>query len=341
MKQVLVVDDDLSMLKQLSAYLSGEYEVSLAKSGLLALQICMEERPDLILLDIEMPGMNGFDLMSRIRQIPCLCRIPVIFLTIFRDAATEARALEAGAWDFITKPVEKRVLLHRIAMHLRLSSYRVKTEAAVATLSDSIAVSFVELIECGDEDPNGHVERSSRLVDFLGRALIKKGCFAAELTPVELRLIIRATPLHDIGKIAISDRVLLKTGRLDDEEFVIVKRHAAIGGEILERMYRRAPIQHYLYYASLAAATHHERWDGKGYPKGLAGDDIPLCGRIMAVADVYDALMDNRVYRHSMGQAQAYDIIIGGKGTQFDPCVVDAFKSIRHELAGLYASSGV
>jgi putative two-component system response regulator len=339
MKQILVVDDDLAILKQVSAYLSGEYEVSLANSGLLALQICMGEKPDLILLDIEMPGMNGFEVMSRFAQNPCLNRIPVIFFTITRDAASEEKALEMGARDFITKPVDKSILLYRIAQHLRLSSYRTQTETAVAALSDSIAGSFADLIECRDENSDGHVDRSSRLVDYLGRELIAMGLFKEELAPPELRLIVRAAPLHDIGKIAISDRVLLKAGRLDDEEFLIMKRHAAIGGEILERMYRRIPTAHYLYYASLIAATHHERWDGKGYPKGFTGDDIPLCGRIMAVVDVYDALMDNRVYRHGMGQAQAYDIIIGGKGTQFDARVVEAFENIKDELTGLYESS--
>jgi putative two-component system response regulator len=301
----------------------------------------MGGRPDMILLDIEMPGMNGFDVMSRIIQNPCLNRIPVIFFTVSRDPATEIKALEMGARDFITKPVEKRILLHRISQHLRLSSYRAKTEAAVIPLSDGIAGSFAELVECRDESAGGHVERSSQLVDCLGRELIKRGLFAEELTPVELGLIVRAAPLHDIGKIAISDRVLLKSGRLDDEEFMIMKRHASIGGEILERMYRRIPTQHYLQYASLIAATHHERWDGKGYPKGLAGDEIPLCGRLMAVADVYDALMDNKAYRHGMGHAQAYDIITTGKGSQFDPQIVEAFERIRSELAALYEASNI
>ena len=338
MKQILVVDDNLSILKQISAHLAGEYEVSLAKSGLLALQICMREKPDLILLDIEMPDLDGFDVIARLKQNPYLDRIPVIFLTASHDTVTEVKALESGARDFITKPVEKSILLHRIALHLRITSWQAQTETTVTALSDSIATSFAELIECRDENTGGHVVRSSKHVELLGRELIKNGQFPDELTPPELRLIVRAAPLHDIGKIAISDKVLLKPGKLDDDEFVIMKRHAAIGGEILERMYQRTPTQYYLRYACLIAASHHERFDGKGYPNGLAGGDIPLCGRIMAVADVYDALMDNRVYRRGMDQSQAYNIIMGGKGTQFDPLVVEAFENIRDELVLEYRS---
>ena len=336
MKQILVVDDNLSILKQIADHLAGEYEVSLAKSGLLALQICMNEQPDLILLDVEMPGMDGFDVIARLKKNPYLHRIPVIFLTANHDAPTEIQALESGARDFITKPVEKSILLHRIALHLRLTSYQAETEATVTALADSIAASFAELIECRDENTGGHVIRSSRYVELLGRELIKNGRFAGELSPPELQLMTRAAPLHDIGKIAISDRILLKAGRLDDGEFSMMKRHASIGEAILERMYRRTPAQHYLRYACLIAASHHERFDGRGYPKGLAGENIPLSGRIMAVADVYDALMDNRVYRGGMGHSNASNIIIEGKGSQFDPQIVEAFENISDALASEY-----
>jgi len=180
--------------------------------------------------------------------------------------------------------------------------------------------------------------RTSRLMDLLGRELIKNNVFPEELNTSELQLMVRAAPLHDIGKIAISDRILLKADRLDDEEFSLIKRHAAIGGGILERMYKRIPTQHYLHYAALIASSHHERYDGRGYPNGLKGDDIPLCGRIMSVADVFDALMADRVYRNSMGYSQACDIIVGGKGTQFDPRIVEAFENIKDKLIEQYES---
>jgi putative two-component system response regulator len=338
MKQILVVDDNLSILKQIATHLSGEYDVSLAKSGVSALQICIKEKPDLILLDIEMPDFNGFDVMERIKQNPYLNRIPVIFLTANHDAETEIKALELGARDFLTKPVRKSVLLHRIALHLHMASYQAQTEKAVMTLSDSIAISFAELIEYRDENTGGHVIRTSKLVDRIGRELITRGFFTNELNESELEMMVRAAPLHDMGKIAISDRILLKAGRLDDEEFSIMKRHTLIGGDIIGRMYHRIPTQHYLHYASVIASFHHERYDGKGYPHGLKGDNIPLCARIMAVADVYDALMASRVYRTRMSHSNAMDIVKSSRYTQFDPRIVDVFTDISEELSQDYLS---
>ncbi|GHU12895.1 response regulator [Spirochaetia bacterium] len=332
MKRILVVDDNLAILKQISTSLADNYEVSLAKSGLLALQICMKEKPDLILLDIEMPDMDGFDVISRLKQNLYLYPVPVIFLTASHDKTIEVKALESGARDFITKPVEKSILLHRIELHLRLISYQAQTEQAVMTLSDSIAMSFSELIECRDEDTGGHVQRTSKYVELLGQDLINKGLFSEELNPRELQLMVRAAPLHDIGKIAISDRILLKAGRLDDVEFSMMKRHAEIGGAILDRMFQRTPAQSYLRYACLVAESHHERYDGKGYPAGLKGNNIPLCGRIMAVADVYDALRDNRVYRTGLSHSQTCSMILEKKGTHFDPFVVDSFNDVQKQL---------
>jgi putative two-component system response regulator len=332
MKRILVVDDNLSILKQISAHLAGEYEVSLAKSGLLALQICIKEKPDLILLDIEMPDMDGFDVLTRLKENPYLDRIPVIILTANHSAETEIKALELGARDFIMKPVEKSILIHRIELHLRFISYQVQTEQNVMALSDSIATSFAEMIEYRDENTGGHVLRTSKYVEMLGAELMSRGLFTDELNLTELQMMVRAAPLHDIGKIAVSDRVLLKAGRLDDVEFTMMKRHSEIGATILERMYQRMPAQRYLRYACLIAGSHHERYDGKGYPKGLEKEAIPLCGRIMAVADVYDALMETRVYRSGMGHIQASNIIFENEWSQFDPAVVGAFRAIQDQI---------
>jgi putative two-component system response regulator len=331
--KVLVVDDNLSSLKQIGTQLGENYDVSLAKSGALALQICMREKPDLILLDVEMPEMDGFETLKRLRLNRYLGSIPVIFLTGNHDTDTEVRGLQSGARDFITKPVEKSILLHRIELHLRFSSYQAHLENTVASMSDSMALSFAELIECRDENTGEHVTRTSKYVGMLGRRLIEKGFFVEELTVTDLDMMVRAAPLHDIGKIAVSDRVLLKPDRLDDEEFLSMKRHTLMGEEILENMYARTPTQHYLHYAKLIAGSHHERYDGKGYPRGLAGDAIPLCGRIMAVADVYDALVDDRVYRRGMSHVEACRIIVEGKNQHFDGRVVEAFEDIHNELA--------
>jgi putative two-component system response regulator len=257
----------------------------------------------------------------------------VIFLTGNHDTETEVRGLQSGARDFITKPVEKGILLHRIELHLRFSSYQSHLENTVAKMSDSVALAFAELIECRDENTGGHVARTSTYVGMLGRKLMDMGLFAEELTSTDLDMMVRAAPFHDIGKIAVSDRVLLKPDRLDDEEFTIMKQHTVIGEEIIKNMLTRTPTQQYLHYARMIAASHHERFDGKGYPRGLAGDEIPLCARIMAVADVYDALVDDRVYRKGMKHLEARCIIIDGKNKSFDGRVVDAFDGIHEELA--------
>jgi putative two-component system response regulator len=330
---ILVVDDNLSSLRQIGAQLEESYDVSLAKSGALALRICMKEKPDLILLDVEMPDMDGFETLRRLRLNRYLGSIPVIFLTGNHDTGAEVRGLRSGARDFITKPVEKSILLHRIELHLRFASYQSRLEQTVAKMSDSVALAFAGLIECRDENTGGHVARTSRYVGMLGRALMDRGLFAEELTSTDLDMMVRAAPFHDIGKIAISDRILLKPDRLDDGEFAVMKQHTVIGEEILTNMLARTPTQQYLHYARMIAASHHERVDGNGYPRGLAGDSIPLCGRIMAVADVYDALVDDRVYRRGMSHAGACRIILDGRGKNFDFRIVDAFEAIHEELA--------
>ncbi|MDR2050616.1 MAG: response regulator [Deltaproteobacteria bacterium] len=332
MREILVVDDNESSLQQIRSLLQGTYNFSLVTSGKQALSICAMEHPDLVLLDIEMPEMDGFAVIDVLRQTPELSRIPVIFLTANQDVATEARGLKAGARDFIKKPVEKDILLHRLEIHLNITSYQDYLLNSVESLANNLAICISDLIECRDKNTGGHVVRTKKYVDLIGKELISNGVFADELSSFSLEMIVRASPLHDIGKIGIPDKILLKPARLDDEEFAVMKKHTIIGDQILESMYRRTPTQAYLGYARMIAASHHERYDGKGYPSGLAGNDIPLCGRIMAVADVYDAIVDDRVYRKGMSHTEAFRIIMEGYGTQFDPYVVKAFENCRHEF---------
>lgn len=334
MKKLLIVDDNLTNLKYMSVQLSGIYNVLLAKSGPQALLICSANIPDLILLDIDMPEMDGFETLRLLKDNPRTQDIPVIFLTATQDRVVEARALESGAMDFITKPFERRVLLHRINLHLELSGYQKDLEHKVKELEDSIVVSFAELIECRDEDTGDHVQRTSQYVKLLGKALIDRGHFSDELTLSELEKIVRAAPLHDIGKIGISDTILLKPGKLTDEEFAIMKTHARLGGQMLQKIYERTPTQSYLEWAIKIAEGHHEKFDGSGYPQGLCGEAIPIGCRIMAVADVYDALCSERAYRKALSHEEAINIMRTGDGTHFDPVILRVFLELQEEVRG-------
>ncbi|MDR0600046.1 MAG: response regulator [Treponema sp.] len=329
MDQILVVDDNITNLKSIQMQLSEQYQVLLAKSGAQALQICVQRVPDLILLDVNMPEMDGFETLRRIKDTLVINRIPVIFLTANHDAVTEIRALESGVVDFITKPVEKSILLHRLRIHLNFARYQYHLEETVKELEDSIVLSFSEMIERRDKSTGDHVQRTRIYVSMLGQELLTRGSFAGELNEKELDLIIRATLLHDVGKIGISDSILLKPGRLDDAEFNAMKAHTTIGAGILKTMYERTPTQSYLKYAELIAEGHHEKYNGTGYPHGLKGEEIPLCSRLMAVADVYDAVVADRIYRNAMSPQEAYNLIIAGKGTHFDPRIIDAFETVH------------
>ncbi|MDL2210050.1 response regulator [Desulfovibrio sp. OttesenSCG-928-O18] len=329
-ERIMVVDDNLTNLQYISSQLAGLYQVLPAKSGVQALHIAAQQVPDLILLDVDMPQLDGFETFEKLTHHDRLAHIPVIFLTARHDPATEMRALELGARDFIAKPIEKSILLHRIDLHLRYSYYRQHLQHTVKEMEDSVAVSFAELIECRDENTGGHVRRTREYVSILGKALRERGYFEGELQDQELEMMVRAAPLHDVGKIGISDRSLLKPGRLTASEFEDMKRHTVIGASILEAMYRRIPTQRYLRYAKIIAESHHERYDGKGYPYGKCREDIPLPARIMAVADVYDALVANRIYRNAVSHEEACRVIIDGKGTSFDPHIVDVFE-VHHQ----------
>ena len=332
MEHILIVDDNLANLKNIQLQLTGSYQVLLAKSGAQALQICLQRIPDLILLDIDMPEMDGFETLSRIKSSIVLSRIPVIFLTANHDIATEVRALESGVVDFITKPVEKSILLHRLKLHLNLTSYQQNLENTVKELEDSLVISFAEIVESRDKSTGDHLQRTRKYVTLIGRELISQGCFSGELNEQELSLITRGAMLHDIGKIGVSDTILLKPNRLDDREFGIMKAHTTIGADILRDMYKRTPTQHYLNYAIQIAEGHHEKYNGTGYPHGLKGEEIPLCSRIMAVADVYDAVAADRIYRKAMDPREAFNLVVEGKDSHFDPVVIDAFIEIHKEI---------
>ena len=338
MKSILVVDDNMVSLKQICAQLAETYEVSLAKSGELALQICAQEKPDLILLDVEMPEMDGFATIARLKADSRLSQIPVIFLTGNDDAATEVQCLESGAMDFITKPVNSDILRHRIELHLQFSSYQLHLENMVKELEDNIGISFAELVECKDYNISGHLLRSGAYAELLATELLDMGVFGSSLTAADIGMLKRAAPFHDVGKIGISDLILLKQSALTPDEYEEVRRHTIIGRQLLEVIYRRTPNQQYLKMAIAIADGHHEHFDGTGYPRGLKGDAIPLCCRIIAVANVYDACITDRVYRKGMSHEEACKAIINGRGTEFDPRIIDVFDKMRDKFALLSAT---
>jgi putative two-component system response regulator len=240
--------------------------------------------------------------------------------------------------DFITRPVNREILLHRLELHLQFAAYQSSLENTVKELENSIVTSFAELVECKDDNAGTHVLRTGKYVEILGRKLLETGTFGEELSGGNLDMIVRAAPFHDIGKVGVSDTLLLKEGTLSAEEYGEVKKHTLIGARFLQSIYVRTPEQRYLHFAKLIAESHHEKYDGTGYPRGLAGDRIPLCARIMAVANVYDGCITDRVYRKALSHEEACRIILDGKGTWFDPRVVEAFADIADQFARLKVS---
>jgi len=341
MKSILIVDDNLVSLRQISALLSKDYDVSLAKSGELALQICAQEHPDLILLDVEMPGMDGFQTIARLNEDERLKHIPVIFLTGNNDTETEIKCLEAGAVDFITKPANAEILHHRIEVHLQFSLYQLHLEHMVKELEDNIGISFAELLDCKDYNAAIHMLRSGEYVEMLVNELVQEGTFGTALTADDAKLIKRAVPFHDIGKLGVSDIILLKRSPLTKMEIQEVRKHTTIGGQVLKAIYDRTPSQHYLKVAMILAEGHHENFDGTGYPRSLAGEDIPLYCRILSVINTYDALITDRVYRKGLSHEEACQKILEGRGTMFDPRIVDVFDKIKDKIGSMNVSTNL
>jgi len=335
MQQILLVDDQSFSRMEIYEYLEGRHDVIMAETGGQALEKALRQPLDLILLEVKLPDMDGFELLSRLRKIPALSWIPVIFLTGCGDEEMEVMALESGAADFIVKPVEEDVLLHRIGLHLQMTQYQRDIEHVLASLEDNIIISFADLIETRGKNINNHDRKVGQIMQIICRELMDAGEFAGELDEERIRNMVRAAPLHDIGKIGISDTILLKPGKLSDEEFVAVKEHTAIGGRVLRRLYEHNRFQEHLLCAAVMAENHHERYDGRGYPHGLHGDDIPLSARIMAVANVYASLISDSVFRPALSHDEACASIMAGRGTEFDPRVLDAFGHVIDEIKAL------
>jgi putative two-component system response regulator len=350
---VLVVDDTPENLMLMSGMLRDEYKVKLAPNGERALKIATGEgKPDIILLDIMMPGMDGYAVMRELRENPETASIPVIFLTAMTDAENEEFGLAMGAVDYITKPVNPAITLARIRNHLQLKlardllqdhNRRLENEVEMRTreveaMQDVTIRAMASLAETRDNETGNHIRRTQRYVKALALKLSDHPRFRDALTDEAIELLFKSAPLHDIGKVGIPDRILLKPARLTDEEFEIMKTHAALGRDAIVAAEQDLGASNpFLHYAKEITYSHQEKWDGSGYPEGLAGDAIPLSARLMAVADVYDALISERVYKPAFSHEASVAIILQGRGTHFDPDMVDAFVELAEEFRAIAA----
>lgn len=338
-KHVLVIDDSVTNLKLAEKILNPYYKVSLLISGIQALKFLAKNKPDLILLDIDMPDMDGYETLGKIRENSKLCDIPVILLADLSNSENEVKEIESETVDFIIKPFIPQILLNRLKMHIEFSEYKnvlenkvhEKTEV-IEHLQDVMMLSLAELVECRDENTGGHVKRTAEYVRILTEEIVETGLYSDILTENYIRDIVRSAPLHDVGKIGINDATLLKSGSLDEEEFEHMKNHAELGGQTIQKMINETNVESFLYIAKDMAHYHHEKWDGSGYPCGLKGEDIPISARIMAIADVYDALTTKRPYKDAFDHDVAVKIITDGKGKMFDPKIVDVFEEINYKF---------
>ena len=358
---ILIVDDTPENLSVLGELLQPQYRVLAANSGERALRaLSGKALPDLVLLDVMMPGMDGYEVLRRMQENPALSGIPVIFVTALDGTESEERGLALGAVDYITKPINIPIVLARVRAHLELKRARdrlagqnewlereVERRMQENLLIQELSVRALACLgEARDNETGNHILRTQSYVELLAGHLAGKERFSEALAGQRRRLIVQAAPLHDIGKVGVPDAILLKPGKLTPEEFAIMKRHPLIGAQAITKAMRQArrgfgsgAREHaagafaFLEVASEISLGHHEKWDGSGYPYGLAGDAIPVSARLMALADVFDALISRRVYKPPMTMEAASGIIIAGRGSHFDPEVVDAFLECSDRFA--------
>jgi len=345
---ILAVDDSSDNLWVLSGLLKNQYRVKLAGSGEKALQIARgSPTPDLILLDVMMPDLSGYEVCRQLKAAPATRDIPIIFLTAMSGTEDEKVGLALGAADFITKPINPPIVLARVATQLQakagadflrdqnqfLQTEVQKRTRELAAIQDVTILAMASLAETRDNETGNHIRRTQHYVRALATALKDHPRFSTALSDHVIDMLYKSAPLHDIGKVGIPDRILLKPGRFEPHEFEVMKTHTTLGRDAIQHAEDQLgmPVE-FLQYAKEIAYGHQEKWDGSGYPQGLAGEQIPLSARIMAVADVYDALISRRVYKEGMPHEKAVDIMREGRGSHFDPDILDAFLSMLDEF---------
>lgn len=343
---VMIVDDTEDNIDILVEILQDHYELSVAMDGESALEFAAENQPDLILLDIMMPGMDGYEVCRRLKADKGLKNIPVIFVTAMGEVEDETRGLELGAIDYLTKPVSPPIVKARVRNHLELKlakeelqdqnavlELKVRERTSELVLLQEVTIeSMASLAETRDPETGAHIQRTQFYVKALAEDLRKNPKFSDVLDDDTIDILYKSASLHDIGKVGVPDHILLKPGRLTDEEFEEMKKHTIYGRNAILRAERRLGNNSFLKYSRDIAYTHHEKWNGTGYPQGLRGEEIPFSGRLMALADVYDAVISQRIYKPPFPHREALAIISESCGSHFDPDIVEAFLHIEDEF---------
>ncbi|HZX29326.1 MAG TPA: two-component system response regulator [Telluria sp.] len=350
---ILIVDDTPDNIMLLSRLLKDRYNTKVATNGSTALQIARAAPDlDLVLLDVMMPGVDGYETCRQLKADPVTADIPVIFLTAKNQIEDEAMGLTMGAVDYLTKPISPPILFARVATQLTLRSARRQLQdqndnlerlveertRQLVLMQDATIMAMASMAETRDNETGNHIRRTQNYVRALALELRAHPRFARELTDEAIELLYKSAPLHDIGKVGVPDRILLKPGRLDSDEFEIMKLHTVYGRDTIQLVEKHlGGSNSFLKYAREIAYSHQEKWDGSGYPDNLEGEAIPLSARLMAVADVYDALISRRVYKPPFSHAEALDIMRKGRATHFDPDILDAFLRIEQRFAAIAA----
>jgi len=325
MNTVFIVDDSDTNLTMAETALEDEFNVMTLPSAAKMFNLLEKIKPEVILLDIEMPEMNGFEALKILKSKSKWYDISVVFLTGRTDAEVEVKGFELGAIDFITKPFSKPVLMNRIKTHLGIDEIIHQRTAQYNRLQNSIVTVLANMVENSDRCTGDHIERTSSYIKILVNEMLARGIYFDEICKWDIEEIISSARMHDLGKISITDIILNKPGRLTEEEYEVMKTHALIGEKIIDEIIAQTGEGEFLRNARLFAGYHHERWDGKGYPHGLKEDEIPLQGRIMAIVDVYDALVSERPYKRAFSNEEALQIIMQNAGTHFDPKIAEVF----------------
>jgi putative two-component system response regulator len=332
MKKIFAVDDNETNRISAKAALEGYYVAYAIPSAEKMFKLLEKITPDLILLDVDMPDKNGFDVIRMLKADPRYKSIPVIFLTSMIDPDAEIRGFELGVIDYIRKPFSPPVLVKRIGHHLETNKLIEKSLKAVHDLHYATIGVIANLVESRDSITGKHIERTQEYLKILVDELVRTGVYADEMSNWDMNLLLPSAQLHDVGKIIVSDVILNKPSKLTDEEFATIKKHSSEGERVICEIINKTEEGDFLFHARRFAGSHHEKWNGTGYPHGLSGEDIPLEGRIMAIADVYDALVSERPYKKAFTHENAVEIIQKDSGVHFDPKIVGVFLNVADDF---------